>query len=158
MSHGGGGDQEVELNIAPIIDCFTVLITYLLVSASFVSLKAIEAGIAAQGPADNAPAQEPQVPPPPPPVALSIAVNANKQIDLHLTGGPEKLDMHVPILPKAMTWDLSGLQGRLDQIKSKWPTIVDTNLSGDTGIVYRDLVSILEVAKKSFPKVFISAG
>lgn len=30
--------QEVELNITPIIDCFTVLITFLLASASFLSI------------------------------------------------------------------------------------------------------------------------
>jgi biopolymer transport protein ExbD len=35
---GGGNGQEVELNITPIIDCFTVLITFLLASASFLSL------------------------------------------------------------------------------------------------------------------------
>ncbi len=35
---GGGNGQEVELNITPIIDCFTVLITFLLASASFLSI------------------------------------------------------------------------------------------------------------------------
>jgi biopolymer transport protein ExbD len=35
---GSGGGQEVELNITPIIDCFTVLITFLLASASFLSI------------------------------------------------------------------------------------------------------------------------
>ena len=35
---GGGNGQEIELNITPIIDCFTVLITFLLASASFLSI------------------------------------------------------------------------------------------------------------------------
>jgi biopolymer transport protein ExbD len=39
----GGGGQEVELNITPIIDCFTVLITFLLASASFLSIGFFEA-------------------------------------------------------------------------------------------------------------------
>jgi biopolymer transport protein ExbD len=40
---GSGGGQEVELNITPIIDCFTVLITFLLASASFLSIGFFEA-------------------------------------------------------------------------------------------------------------------
>ena len=35
--------QEVDLNITPIIDCFTVLITFLLASASFLSIGFFEA-------------------------------------------------------------------------------------------------------------------
>ena len=35
---GSSSDGEVELNITPIIDCFTVLITFLLASASFISI------------------------------------------------------------------------------------------------------------------------
>ena len=38
-----GGSQEVELNITPIIDCFTVLITFMLASASFLSIGFLEA-------------------------------------------------------------------------------------------------------------------
>ena len=40
MVSGSGGkkDSDFELNLASIIDCFTVLITYLLVTASFITL------------------------------------------------------------------------------------------------------------------------
>lgn len=40
---GGGNSQEVDLNITPIIDCFTVLITFMLASASFLSIGFLEA-------------------------------------------------------------------------------------------------------------------
>ena len=40
---GNGNGQEVDLNITPIIDCFTVLITFLLASASFLSIGFFEA-------------------------------------------------------------------------------------------------------------------
>ncbi|NDF14013.1 hypothetical protein EB061_01655 [bacterium] len=40
---GGGGEGDVELNIAPIVDCFTVLIAYMLVSMSFIQLSIFEA-------------------------------------------------------------------------------------------------------------------
>ena len=35
---GNSSGQDVDLNITPIIDCFTVLITFLLASASFLSI------------------------------------------------------------------------------------------------------------------------
>ncbi len=42
-SFGGSNKQDVELNITPIIDCFTVLITFMLASASFISIGFFEA-------------------------------------------------------------------------------------------------------------------
>jgi biopolymer transport protein ExbD len=40
---GGNLSQDVDVNITPIIDCFTVLITFLLASASFLSIGFFEA-------------------------------------------------------------------------------------------------------------------
>lgn len=42
-SFGNSNSQDVDLNITPIIDCFTVLITFLLASASFISIGFFEA-------------------------------------------------------------------------------------------------------------------
>ncbi|MEK7690751.1 MAG: biopolymer transporter ExbD, partial [Bdellovibrionota bacterium] len=52
MNSGGGhsgSSQDFDLNLAPIIDCFTVLITFLLISASFLSIGILDAGISAPG-------------------------------------------------------------------------------------------------------------
>jgi biopolymer transport protein ExbD len=46
-------DGEVDLNLAPILDCLTVLVAFLLASASFLSVSVLEASVAAEGtPAD----------------------------------------------------------------------------------------------------------
>jgi len=58
MSANFGSDsgQDVELNITPIIDCFTVLITFLLASASFLSIGFFDAYTpGAQGNVEDAP-------------------------------------------------------------------------------------------------------
>ena len=68
---GGGGEGDVELNLAPIVDCFTVLIAYLLVSMSFISLSIFEAGVAATSPES---ASVEVVPPPPGEIPLNLAV------------------------------------------------------------------------------------
>jgi biopolymer transport protein ExbD len=52
---GSSNSQEVDLNITPIIDCFTVLITFMLASASFLSIGFLEA--ATPGNSDQAAAE-----------------------------------------------------------------------------------------------------
>lgn len=44
-----GGSQDFDINLAPIIDCFTVLITFMLVSASFLAIGIFDAGVEAAG-------------------------------------------------------------------------------------------------------------
>ena len=41
--------KDFDLNLAPIIDCMTVLITFMLASASFLSIGILDAGVAAAG-------------------------------------------------------------------------------------------------------------
>ena len=81
MSAGSGGNsnQDFDLNLAPIIDCFTVLITYLLVSASFISLNSLDVGIAATG--DTAAAANPSTPP----LALTAELKDMKMLELTFT-------------------------------------------------------------------------
>ena len=42
--------NEVELNLTPVLDCFTVLITFLLASAGFLSIGFFEAALPGAGP------------------------------------------------------------------------------------------------------------
>jgi biopolymer transport protein ExbD len=57
MISGGGGSpgrkskgasQDFDLNLAPIIDCITVLIAFILISTSFISIGLLDAGIATE--------------------------------------------------------------------------------------------------------------
>ena len=43
MSRSRGGSLDFELNLAPIIDCLVVLITFMLASASFLSISIFDA-------------------------------------------------------------------------------------------------------------------
>src|SRR4051812_44898679 len=46
---GGSHSQDFEVNLTSIIDCFTVLIAFVLVSTSFVSIGLMDAGVSAGG-------------------------------------------------------------------------------------------------------------
>lgn len=46
---GKGASQDFELNLAPIIDCLVVLIAFLMVSMSYLSIQMLDAGISSPG-------------------------------------------------------------------------------------------------------------
>ena len=93
---GGGGEGDVELNIAPIVDCFTVLIAYMLVSMSYIQLSIFDAGVAASPPADSAPAEPPH-PDAKIPLSFSVEVAETNQIELKLTGGKPEVNEAISI-------------------------------------------------------------
>lgn len=46
---GSGPSQDFELNLAPIIDCMVVLIAFLMVSLSYLSIQMMDASVASTG-------------------------------------------------------------------------------------------------------------
>src|SRR5580698_2220639 len=115
MSAGAGDSgQDVELNLAPIIDCFTVLITYLLVTASFLSLAALDVGVSATGtgtppPADSAP----------PPMVMSLEAMANGDIKINVRGGVTGKEYPYTVAAINGKHDDDMLLSRLNEIKQK---------------------------------------
>lgn len=48
-----GSSQDFELNLAPIIDCLVVLIAFLMVSLSYLSVQMLDAGMSSPGGLEN---------------------------------------------------------------------------------------------------------
>ena len=147
----GDTGQDVELNLAPIIDCFTVLITYLLVSASFISLSVLDVGVSASGAgAAAAPAGTP-------PLNLSLKLAADQSMEFHLTGGDKHLDEKMAFPRTAQGgWDMVELAKRLKYMKTKYPTLKEVSLSADPTVHYKDVVKMIEATRKSMPKVYLA--
>ena len=74
---GSSSGQEVDLNITPIIDCFTVLITFLLASASFLSIGFFETNTpgSASDPTQGEPDTE-----------VVVRINSNHMAEFKLKG------------------------------------------------------------------------
>jgi biopolymer transport protein ExbD len=144
------GGQDFDLNLAPIIDCFTVLITYLLVSASFISLTALDVGVAAQGQAD------PSTAPTTPPYNLMIELTATHALNFKLTGGPRNVNLALPVASAGGQWNLAAIERQAQRLASTYPDLKEATLSSDPSIVYKDVVHIVELLKKFFGKVYIS--
>jgi len=148
----GGSGQDVDLNLAPIIDCFTVLITYLLITASFINLTAMDVGVSATGSAASL--DQPQGPPP---MVMTLQLTEGGKMLMTVSGGRLTADVAITIeaLPNG-SWNLNELSGRLRQVQNKWPEIKDVSVSADPTIKYKDIVTVINETQRSLPKVFIS--
>lgn len=150
----GGNNQDVELNLAPIIDCFTVLITYLLVTASFLTLTAMDVSISANSDSKDTP---------PPlddkrPLVMTLDVETSNDILLKVSGGDLKKDYELKVIAKEGNWDTEGLEKNLTQIKDRWSELSEISVSAAPTIRYKELVSVINTAQKTLPKVYISGG
>ena len=150
-AHGHGfkkksGEHEVdfELNLAPIIDCFVVLITYLLVSASFLSLGILDIG--AQGNGDAAVSTTIQRDP----LVVSLVLNAGREVIIKTTG-KTKLKNKIPSVDGDINFDQVALQ--LNNLKKQHPNLEAVLISAQDNVDYNELVRLIGVIKEIFPLV-----
>jgi len=153
MSAGSSGDGDVELNLAPIIDCFTVLITYLLVTASFLSLAALDVGVSATG--TGAPPPSPDNTPPP--MVMSLEALANGDVKINVRGGVSGREYPYVIAALSGQRDEDKLLAKLEEIKKKWPTITEASVSAEPTVIYKDVVKVIKKIQEAMPKVMISS-
>jgi len=139
-----GLDQDVPINIASIIDCFTVLITYILAAASFVSLGALEASIAGTHPM-GAMASSAVVAPQP--IALAhLDIQASNQFEMKTS-----IDGHAE--KKPLTFE--QIEGEFAAFKEKNPSLKAVTLSSADAIPYENLVKVVALIRKiGIPVVF----
>lgn len=155
MSAGGSGAEgDVDLNIAPIVDCFTVLIAYLLVSMSFISLGIFEAGVAATGPAVETVAEDP---PPLVPLSFSVDLSVENKLELKLTGGAEHLNQNITLDALPNGPDLETLKNKIGEMKEAHPLLKEANISAGPTVRYKSIIKIIEAVKSKLPKVFLAS-
>lgn len=145
LSASGGGDQEqeFELNIAAIIDCFTVLITYLLASASFISIGIIDVTAATSSAssalADNAA------------VELTVDLDSKKSIRIRLNGATQ--DVMEIAATEAGELDIDALNERLKSVKNRFPNLEVGLLTAHSEVEYQDVVRAVDTARNSIPGI-----
>jgi biopolymer transport protein ExbD len=139
------GEMDFELNIASIIDCFTVLITYLLVSASFISLGVLDVTVAVPAMAqESAPNNEP------PKLTVNIELATGEQLVVRTTGAETK---DYPIPARNGAWDFEAMTGYLKELKGRYPAFDSAMVSADDRIEYKDVVKTVQAARETLPNV-----
>ncbi len=151
VSSGGSGkpgsqSQDFELNLASIIDCFTVLVTFLLASSAFLAIGILDAGIAAGGattPDNKAP----------PSVQVAVDLMPGHKMELRVTG---KVSQTVSIAAATgNAWDYARLNSELSQIKAKFPDVSGVTLKAEESIEYGEVISSMEAIRRSIPAVLL---
>ncbi len=158
MSSGGGGfgggfggghrgtpHQDFELNLASIIDCFTVLIAFMLATASFLSIGIFDAGVAAAG-AQQASAT-------PPPVHVAVELRKDFSVEVKIQGKENRT--WTLAATKDGSWDYPALTAQLEDIKKRWPELSATTLQAQDLVEYNHVIKTMEVTKKTLPLILL---
>ncbi|HLE00950.1 MAG: hypothetical protein A2428_14240 [Bdellovibrionales bacterium RIFOXYC1_FULL_54_43] len=140
----GGACQDFEINIASIIDAFTVLIAFMLVSASYLSIGILDAGVAAAGIASNGNT--------PPSVNVTLEIVKGEKLVLKVTG---KANNTINIEPKSGAADYVALTDHMKGLKSKWQDMNAVTLLADETVEYKQVVKTMEVLRQSMPVVLL---
>lgn len=140
----GGASQDFELNLASIIDCLTVLITFLLASTAFLSIGILDAGVAAAGSTakDGTP----------PPINLTLELSKEHKMMVKMTG---KSNASESVSAKADQWDMDTLTQKLQAIHQRFPTVNAITLQADNAVEYKDVVQVMDTTRKTIPVVLL---
>ena len=151
-SGGKGLGQDVELNIASIVDCFTVLITYLLAAASFLSVGALDVTVAGT---DNtiSPQDAAQVTEVVPTDLLVMELTNDHHIHFK-SYGSESGSVVIP--SHEGVYDYAAAGKFVQSYKAKHPTLQNVVLSAQNDVAYGDVVQATDATKKTLPVVFAS--
>jgi biopolymer transport protein ExbD len=141
------GETDFELNLASIIDCFTVLITYMLVSASFISLGVLDVSVPVQASVTQAPLTDPSKID-----TLSVRIAEDRSIKLTVKG-EQASETVLP--PKEGKTDVGAFRAAIESVSAKSPGMDTAMITADPGVEYRELVGAIEAMKPRLPNVAI---
>jgi len=146
---GDDGGQDFEINLAPIIDCFTVLITYMLVSASFLSLNMLDVGVSTTS--DQPAAQTDAAPQ----MSLALELDANHQLQLQLSGEETKTYPIAATGPTGNDWNYDALKSDIAEVRQKYPSLTEISVKAQPVVDYKEIVDVVGQLKGSIPKVYL---
>lgn len=143
---GKGGSQDFELNLASIIDCFTVLIAFMLATASFLSIGILDAGIAAAG-------AESKEQDNPPPIQVTVELKSDRSFLVKTSGKAQQSRTLASTDGKER--DFSALTAELSRLKQEWPAVSALTLSADASVEYTEVIRSMEASRKAIPVVLL---
>lgn len=140
----GERSQEFDLNLAPIIDCFTVLITFMLASASFLAIGIFDTSVAAPGQA----AKDAK----PPSINIEIELTALKEIHFNVNG-QTKATKQIPA--QGGEYNKEVLVAEVEAYKRKYPDVTSVTLSAADDVQYLQLIAVMDSLKSHIPTTLL---
>jgi biopolymer transport protein ExbD len=124
-----------ELLLVPMIDIFTVLVTFLLMTAVFSRTVILELKL---------PSQSATFVEPPPGMQLEVLVRQNMIQVADAKSGPLA---SFPRSDSKLPYDLAGLSAYLQQVKARFPDMTDGTLLLEPDIPYDSLVQVMDTMR-----------
>ncbi len=148
MRKGQTRQSDFHLNIVPIVDCLTILITFMLASGVYLSIGLLQVGVAAPGESVN-----------PTQLSDSTSIDVHMKFDrsLVIKTNPKKSES-VSIPPEARNWNLNKLQQTLQSVEQQLNKVGQVTLVAHKEISYEHIIEAMNVIKKVFPKNQVQLG
>ena len=122
--------KPAQLLLVPMIDIFTVLVTFLLMTAVFSRTVILQL---------NLPASQTEFRDPPPGLQLEVMVRKNGMIVADRNSGPL-----APLPNTAAGYDYEGLTNYLKRVKAKFPEKTDASILLESDTPYDILVQVMD--------------
>lgn len=136
----GRASQDFELNLAPIIDCLVVLIAFLMVSLSYLSIQMLDAGVSSPGGTVQSSNKG---------VSLNVEIKGGDKLQLTIQQGNKTIEKSYIAL--------ADLDGSIVSVLAKTKLTPETALlSADDQIPYEQVISVMDQVKNHVPKVQLS--
>jgi biopolymer transport protein TolR len=145
-----GRSPSLELNLVPIIDLMSVLITFLLITAVWSQVSMIQLGSSLYSKKTDK-----STPPPPAPLAdIPLRVDV-KELGFRVIIGSQKYE-----IPKAgADFNWSGLVERLKEVKTKYPEKNDGVITVDETLAYENLITGMDtMIQNGFQNISVSTS
>lgn len=147
---GSGRKKNIELNLVPVIDLMSVLITFLLITAVWTQVSMIQIGSSLYG--KKMENQAPAEPPPHAEVILRVDV---KDAGYVLTVGKQVISL--PMI--ANQFDDAGLIAQLQRVKQLYPDKVDAVVSVSDTVPYESLIKAMDdMLVSGFSSISVATG
>jgi len=145
---GRGRGVNVELNLVPVIDLMSVLITFLLITAVWTQVSMIQIGSSLYAKKDDS--QQPPKLTPNADIALKVDVRVDGYV---LTVGTQIISL--PKLNEA--YDFVGLVAQLQRVKQLYPEKLDGIVSMSDDVPYENLINTMDqFLVAGFPNISIA--
>lgn len=128
-----------ELNIVPIIDCLTILVTFMLASGVFVSIGLLDVGVSASGAALASVDGDP-------PIDIQVELRPDKTFTLKVNG-KEHREVSIP--------SVEALNAELKSVQVRWASVKAVTLIPNKQLPFQVVVKGMETIRKTHPEVML---
>ncbi|MGE0616282.1 MAG: ExbD/TolR family protein [Bacteriovoracia bacterium] len=140
-----GSKLDFEINIVPIVDCLTILVTFILASGLYISIGILNVNVSSAVGATSSESEDP--------VKISVQMSMNHDLSIKLTGSGAQNEIRVGSVNNQ--WNFDRLKSELKKVQSAWPKVKTATLVSARDVAYQDVVKTMEATRNTHPDVVL---